>query len=69
MSPDGDVTRNEWVKQLSSDMRRRSAQCKNGIVMIEWPEDVSKSFRTGRLARELQMIELFATRSSCIAIL
>jgi hypothetical protein len=30
---------------------------------------ISKSFRTGRLERELQMIQLFATRCSCIAIL
>jgi hypothetical protein len=30
---------------------------------------VSKSFRTDRLERELQMIELSATRCSCIAIL
>jgi hypothetical protein len=32
-------------------------------------EGVSKSFRTGRLERELQMVQLCATRSSCIAIL
>jgi hypothetical protein len=32
-------------------------------------EDVSKRFRTGRLERELQMIQLSATRCSCIAIL
>jgi hypothetical protein len=32
-------------------------------------EDVSKSFRTGRLERELQMVQLSATRCSCIAIL
>jgi hypothetical protein len=32
-------------------------------------EVVSKSFRTGRLERELQMVEFSATRSSCIAIL
>jgi hypothetical protein len=30
---------------------------------------VSKSFRTGRLERELQMLQLSATRCSCIAIL
>jgi hypothetical protein len=29
---------------------------------------VSKSFRTGRLERELQMVRLFATRCSCVAI-
>jgi hypothetical protein len=32
-------------------------------------EDVSKSFRIGRLERELQMVQLSATRCSCIAIL
>jgi hypothetical protein len=32
-------------------------------------EGVSKSFRTGRLERELQMVKLSATRCSCIAIL
>jgi hypothetical protein len=32
-------------------------------------EGVSKSFRTGRLERELQMVPLAATRCSCIAIL
>jgi hypothetical protein len=32
-------------------------------------EGVSKSFRTGRLERELQMVQLSATRCSCIAVL
>jgi hypothetical protein len=32
-------------------------------------EGVSKSFRTGRLERELHMVQLSATRCSCIAIL
>jgi hypothetical protein len=32
-------------------------------------EGVSKSFRNGRLERELQMVQLYATRYSCIAIL
>jgi hypothetical protein len=32
-------------------------------------EGVSKSFRTDHLERELQMIQLSATRCSCIAIL
>jgi hypothetical protein len=32
-------------------------------------ECVSKSFRTGRLERQLQMVQLSATRCSCIAIL
>jgi hypothetical protein len=32
-------------------------------------EGVTKSFRNGRLGRELQMVQLSATRCSCIAIL
>jgi len=32
-------------------------------------EGVSKSFRTGRLERELQMVRLSAARCSCIATL
>jgi hypothetical protein len=32
-------------------------------------EGVSKSFRTGRLERELQMVQLSATGCSCVAIL
>jgi hypothetical protein len=32
-------------------------------------EGVSKSFRTGRLERELQMVQLSAIKCSCIAIL
>jgi hypothetical protein len=32
-------------------------------------ESVSKSFRTGRLERELQMVQFSATKCSCIAIL
>jgi hypothetical protein len=38
-------------------------------VRFELYEGVSKSFRTGRLERELQMVQLSATRCSCIAIL
>jgi hypothetical protein len=34
------------------------------ILVVEW-----KSFRTGRLERELQMVQLSATLCSCIAIL
>jgi hypothetical protein len=32
-------------------------------------EDVSKSFQTGRLERELQMVQFSATRYSCISVL
>jgi hypothetical protein len=37
--------------------------------IVEKYEGVSKSFRTGCLKRELQMVQLSATRCSCIAIL
>jgi len=38
-------------------------------VLFPMYEGVSKSFRTGRLERELQMVRLSATKCSCIAIL
>jgi hypothetical protein len=38
------------------------------VVRMKY-EGVSKSFRTDRLERELQMVQLSATRCSCIAIL
>jgi hypothetical protein len=43
-----------------------------GLNDRTWPqvyEGVSKSFRTGRLERDLQMAQLSATRCSCISIL
>jgi hypothetical protein len=36
---------------------------------VEQYEGVSTIFRTGRLERELQMVQLSATRCSCIAVL
>jgi hypothetical protein len=43
------------------------------IYIISLPrsvyEGVSKSFRTGHLVQQLEMVELSATRCSCIAIL
>jgi hypothetical protein len=45
----------------------------NLVVAVWWNktryEGASKSFRTGRLEREMQMVQLPATRCSCIAIL
>jgi len=38
------------------------------VVVVVACEGVSKGFRTGRLERELHMVQLFATRCSCIAI-
>jgi hypothetical protein len=45
-----------------------SQQVPNGISAVSY-EVVSKRFRTGRLERELQMVQLSATSCSCIAIL
>jgi hypothetical protein len=39
------------------------------MIIFRLDVSVSKSFRTGRLERELQMVQLSATRCSCIAIL
>jgi hypothetical protein len=51
-------------RPLSSHEAVRKLQCGE-----QSHEGVSKSFRTGRLERELQMVQLSATRWSCIAIL
>jgi hypothetical protein len=40
-----------------------------GLYIFEVYEGVSKSFRTGLVEREVQMIQLSATSCSCIAIL
>jgi hypothetical protein len=37
------------------------------FTFIEFYKGVSKSFRTGRLGQELQMVQLSATRHGCIA--
>jgi hypothetical protein len=42
--------------------------CDQGMIMAVH-EDLSKSFRTGRLERDLQMVPLSATVCSCIGIL
>jgi hypothetical protein len=42
---------------------------KKNEVPVQMYEGVSRSFGTGRLERELQMVWLSATRCSCIAIL
>jgi hypothetical protein len=45
-------------------------ECNIGMVLpVSLYEDISRSFRTGNLERELQMVQLSATRCSCIAIL
>jgi hypothetical protein len=47
-------------------IRKNNNEGRNLVLMYE---DISRSFQTGLLERELQMIQLSATRCSCIAIL
>jgi hypothetical protein len=52
-------------------MHRNSLNFDSGVSYIKYIiayEGVSKNFGTGRLERELQMVQLSATRCSCIAI-
>jgi hypothetical protein len=57
------------LMELRSDDTDEMELKKVGFRDDKTYEGVSKSFRTGRLERELQMIELSATRCSFIAIL
>jgi hypothetical protein len=51
-------------------MRRPRPECRTEGTSIEKrTQGVSKSFRTGRLERERQMVQPSATKCSCIAIL
>jgi hypothetical protein len=78
------LERNDRVEDCSGHvehvytLRTRSAQkqsegmkCRHTVTspLALAYEGVSKSFRTGRLERELQMAQLSTTRCSCIAIL
>jgi hypothetical protein len=58
---------------LVQKLSRKSGSFSSGQKYLDrsWTlyEGVSKSFRTGRLERELQMVQLSATKCSCIAIL
>jgi hypothetical protein len=63
-------------KKLSKDMKKKEEKIKINLslclskhnAMIKY-QGVSKSFRTGRLEQELQMVQLSNIRCSCIAIL
>jgi hypothetical protein len=59
-----------WIKQLGEEANH-SRQIKNtcSYTSIIPYASVTKSFRIGRLERELQMVQLCATRWSCIGIL
>jgi len=52
----------------ADDYGLKSGCTKNRSCPIETHEGVSKSFRTGRLELELQMVQLFATTCRCTAV-
>jgi hypothetical protein len=54
------------LRKIACSTRRDYVRSQGLRLMYE---GVSKSFWTGCLERELQMVELSATRCSCIAIL
>jgi hypothetical protein len=63
------LTRVEFDSMLTlAPVKYAKPQAKLHFILRKY-EGVSKSFRTGRLERELQMAQLSANRCSCIAIL
>jgi hypothetical protein len=48
---------------------KKNSKVSNSEAAVSVYEGVYKSFRTGRLERELQIVQFTATRCSCIAIL
>jgi hypothetical protein len=63
---------------LSPDQKKKKCSKFKQQVLAQYTEDkinkafyegLSKSFRTGRVEREMQMVQLSSTRCSCIAIL
>jgi hypothetical protein len=70
----GTCTENcKYAEMVCVAGRKRSASASEGTGVCFRTyaiyEGVSKSFGTGRLERELQMVQLSATRCSCIAIM
>jgi hypothetical protein len=55
-----------FISVFTRARRRPCVTCHNEPFTYE---GVSKSFRTGSVERELQMVQLSATRCNCIAIL
>jgi hypothetical protein len=71
--PSGSIKGRDFLEQLSdffffSENINSGATVSQHIVILVY-EGVSKSFRTGRLERELQMVQLSAIRCGCNAIL
>jgi len=63
------TTMQMWVTYDKVKPTFRKCNKEADIVGVIADEGVSKSFRTGRLERELQMVQLSAIRYNCIAIL
>jgi hypothetical protein len=61
--------RNSVVNRRRLEDNTEMDLTKMGFENVSYNEGVSKSFRTGNLERELQMVQLPAIRCSCIAIL
>jgi hypothetical protein len=60
----------DWeLKSVESEFHENLTIISGIIRERQTYEGVSKSFRTGRLERELQIVPLSATECSCIAIL
>jgi hypothetical protein len=67
-------TNEEYIQSLVGKRERKRLWKTRGVdgMKLKWilmKCGVSKSFRTGRLVLELQMVQLSATRCSCITIL
>jgi hypothetical protein len=62
METEYDLIKERWDKAQQMHQKLQ-------VTRFETYEGVSKSFRTGRLERELQTVQISATRCSCIAIL
>jgi hypothetical protein len=58
-----------FTRQIKSVIGWSSVYLTTLLLLPRLYKDVSESFRTGRLERELQMVQLSATRCSCTAIL
>jgi hypothetical protein len=63
------IRRHNMVHQLNFTKTHKAATNKVITLNIHLNKGVSKSFWTGCLEQEPQMVELSATRCSCIAIL
>jgi len=69
MGPCTQLAQPNWASNWTTFGWLHSVQVEVKLYLCLYYEGVSRSFRTGRLEREPQMIRLSATRCSCIATL